>query len=110
MLDPNPNPYLDPYPNVRPHVLHSEVARGATTLTRVAALSCTWWAAGAGVRVRIPSYFLTPTPTQPLALARSLSLTPTPTRWAAGAGVLTFYGPFKATSNGCFASPATTAP
>ena len=53
----------------KPRVLHAEVARGATTLTRVAALSCAWW--------------------------------------AAGAGVLTFYGPFKATSNGYFASPAT---
>ena len=43
-----------------------QVARGATTLTRVAALSCAWW--------------------------------------TAGAGVLTFHAPFKATSNGYFAS------
>jgi hypothetical protein len=42
------------------------VARGATTLTRVAVLSCAWW--------------------------------------TAGAGVLTFHAPFKATSNGYFAS------
>ena len=50
----------------KPAALHAELARGATTLTLVAALSCAWW--------------------------------------AAGAGVLTFYGPFKATSNGYFAS------